>query len=603
FNEEEQDSYFADMAAREFFKQRRVAPLDWICRPRKNVERDLALPLNLREIRTLLETVVEGDLSASEQKSLRFRSAGELHAHVARVLLQRGLTHVKERRKRASVRIPTGEPHSEDEQLRLLMRLCGLIALQMMLEKRWNACVLADSSEHQKNLGQTAVQAFLQRARTRFLHGCGQDAAQSGKPSMAGDSNQHLIQATEQWLWAVDVLQEIEVSHRGHIDSFNTECRSFRDRKTMEWYAAYYLMNHATESDLYTVIPGAGDQCVRDFAYEEEWLSNLWKQVIQMPGDHIHEDAAVRSLGVLLEERQPTDQDRPRPCEHIWRLWNRWLEPTSKSTSPLSAEQAQGLMDKFRSEFRRLHDKKHPAAKKLAAGFVAIKPGTFQMGSPKKERKRDDDEQVHEVTLTRAYSLQEFPVTNEQYELFDPSNESRRTESSSGPEQPVVEVSWYEAWCFSRWVSLPEGRCRLPSEAEWEYACRAGTTTAYWFGAKSTQLGKHAWFNENSGGCTHTLSESRKARGHENPWGLYDMHGNVMEWCQDWYAAYDPGPQTDPTGPSKGSDRALRGGIWSNDGAAGCRSAFRDGDDPSLRGDFLGFRLALSPLEPQAGSK
>jgi formylglycine-generating enzyme required for sulfatase activity len=590
FNEAEQNRYFSDMAKKDFFKQQGIAPLDWICRPRKNVERDLALPLNLREIRTLLETVVEGELSASEQKSLRFRSAGELHAHVARVLLQRGLTHVKERRKRESVRIPAGEPHGEDEQLRLLIRICGLIALQMMLEKRWNACVLADSSEHPKKLGQNAVQAFLQRAQTRFLHGCCSDAAQSGKPSISGDSNQHFIQANEQWLWAVDVLQEIEVSHRGHIDSFNTECRSFRDRKTMEWYAAHYLMNHATDSDLYMVIAGAGDQCVRNFAYEEEWLSNLWKQVIQMPGDHIHEDAAVRSLGVLLAERQPIDQDRPRPCEHIWRLWNRWLEPTSKSTLPLTAKQSQRLMDKFRSEYRCLHGNNHPIAKEIAEGFIAIPLGTFQMGSPKTEKGRYDDETRHEVTLTRKFSLHRFPVTNAEYELFDSSHGERRSEYSSGPDHPVVEVSWYEAWCFSRWVSIPAGECRLPTEAEWEYSCRAGSTGKYCCGNDESQLGDYAWYGKNSGGQTHPVG-GKKA----NAWGLHDMHGNVREWCQDWYGEYAAEPPADPVGPSKGSGRVDRGGSWSISVAARCRSAYRSRIGPTFRGYNLGFRLALSP--------
>jgi formylglycine-generating enzyme required for sulfatase activity len=160
---------------------------------------------------------------------------------------------------------------------------------------------------------------------------------------------------------------------------------------------------------------------------------------------------------------------------------------------------------------------------------------------------------------------------------------------------PVEEVSWEDAVEFCRKLSqLPEekkaGRVyRLPTEAEWEYACRAGSKTAYSFGASSQSLGDYAWFDGNSGSQTHPVGEKKP-----NAWGLYDMHGNVWEWCSDWYGDYPKGAVSDPTGPREGSARVFRGGGWDFE-AALCRSAFRSGFSPSDRFSYYGFRVALSP--------
>ncbi|MFM9065816.1 MAG: formylglycine-generating enzyme family protein [Planctomycetota bacterium] len=238
--------------------------------------------------------------------------------------------------------------------------------------------------------------------------------------------------------------------------------------------------------------------------------------------------------------------------------------------------------------------------------LVLIPKGKFLMGSPETEAARDADEQQHEVTLSRDYYLGAYEVTQGQYKKVMGKNPSRVSwlrvwEGTSS--YPVEQVYWEEAVEFCRRLSvLPEeqksGRVyRLPTEAEWEYGCRAGSKTAYSFGDDKGRLDEYARYYDNSNLSTHPVGTKKP-----NPWGLYDMHGNVLEWCQDWAAEYDPGPQTDPTGPSEGSLRESRGGGWSYD-AAGCRSAYRNGLDPSARWHFLGFRLALSPLEPQAGSK
>ncbi len=231
--------------------------------------------------------------------------------------------------------------------------------------------------------------------------------------------------------------------------------------------------------------------------------------------------------------------------------------------------------------------------------LVLIPKGTFMMGSPESEKGRDkDDETQHEVTISKDYYLGVIEVTQGQYEKVMGTNPShfqkqfiRKSDSSM---YPVEQVSWEDAVEFCKKLSeLPEekkaGRVyRLPTEAEWEYACRAGSKAAYSFGANSKTLGDYAWFGENSVRQTHPVGEKKA-----NAWGLYDMHGNVWEWCSDWYGKYPKGSVSDPSGPSDGSARVIRGGSWDSE-AAYCRSADRIRGDPSNRYDSLGFRVALS---------
>jgi formylglycine-generating enzyme required for sulfatase activity len=230
--------------------------------------------------------------------------------------------------------------------------------------------------------------------------------------------------------------------------------------------------------------------------------------------------------------------------------------------------------------------------------LVLIPKGTFMMGSPKSEQGRDDDETQHEVTISEDYYLGVFEVTQAQYEKVigtNPSYFQRAKVADQNADLPVESVSWDDAVEFCKRLSdLPEekkaGRVyRLPTEAEWEFACRAGSTTAYSFGASSKSLGDYAWFGENSGRQTHPVGEKKA-----NAWGLYDMHGNVWELCSDWYGEYPKGAVSDPSGPNEGSYRVIRGGGW-NDEAADCRSANRARIVPSDRSINLGFRVALSP--------
>jgi formylglycine-generating enzyme required for sulfatase activity len=213
------------------------------------------------------------------------------------------------------------------------------------------------------------------------------------------------------------------------------------------------------------------------------------------------------------------------------------------------------------------------------------------MGSPESESGRSGDEHHHQVTLTRPYYLGVYPVTQEEYERVMGSNPS----GFKGKRHPVENVSWDDAMAFIAQLNTLAskkslgGSYRLPTEGEWEYACRAGTTTAYSFGDSESELKKYGWYFENSRITTHPVGEKLP-----NGWGLYDMHGNVWEWCADWYDDYPIIAVTDPTGPTVGSFRVFRGGSW-NFVAAYCRSADRSGIDPSFRDFGSGLRVAVSP--------
>jgi formylglycine-generating enzyme required for sulfatase activity len=219
----------------------------------------------------------------------------------------------------------------------------------------------------------------------------------------------------------------------------------------------------------------------------------------------------------------------------------------------------------------------------LGMRFVYIPPGSFMMGSPSGEAKRDKDETQHRVTLTRGYYMQTTEVTQGQWERVMGSNPSHF--KNCGDNCPVEKVSWEDCQQFIRKLNGMEEtrKYRLPTEAEWEYAARSGTTGAY-----AGDLDAMAWYDNNSGSKTHAVGGKAP-----NAWGLYDMHGNVWEWCQDWYGDYPSGSVTDPAGANSSSYRVVRGGGWSRY-AGGCRSADRGRIAPGYRDSLLGFRLAFS---------
>jgi formylglycine-generating enzyme required for sulfatase activity len=220
--------------------------------------------------------------------------------------------------------------------------------------------------------------------------------------------------------------------------------------------------------------------------------------------------------------------------------------------------------------------------------LVLISPGTFLMGGPDDNY---DRQPVTKVTLTRYYWLGVTDVTQAQYEEVTGENPS----TFKGPNKPVETVGWDEAMEFCEELTkrehaagrLPEGYAyTLPTEAQWEYACLAGTT-----GARYGKLDDIAWYSGNSYDTTHPVGQKRP-----NAWGLYDMIGNVWQWCFDWHANLPGGRVSDPSGPPMGDNHICRGGSYGNT-AAYCSSDYRDGDDPDVLGhSWVGFRVALAPI-------
>ncbi|MGE0821566.1 MAG: SUMF1/EgtB/PvdO family nonheme iron enzyme [Candidatus Binatia bacterium] len=245
--------------------------------------------------------------------------------------------------------------------------------------------------------------------------------------------------------------------------------------------------------------------------------------------------------------------------------------------------------------------------------FVLIPAGEFLMGA---DNRASDEKPVRRVQITKPFYLGKYPVTQEQWQKVVGNNPSRFT---GDLKRPVENVSWGDIQVFLQKLNalkgkvynfgnVPQeqwqvflqkmkssggGRYRLPTEAEWEYACRAGSTGDYCFGNEVSQLREYAWYDENSGGTTHPVGQLKP-----NAWGLYDMHGNVWEWVQDWYAEdyyrQRPDPDVDPQGPYSGVLRVLRGGSYlSNQGYARC--ACRRWYSPPYAADDGGVRVVVLP--------
>ena len=272
-----------------------------------------------------------------------------------------------------------------------------------------------------------------------------------------------------------------------------------------------------------------------------------------------------------------------------WERQSRAVTP-SQGTSPATSAAApsQGTAPGWQKEIS------FGLGRGVKLEMVLIPAGEFLMGSP------DSDEYAfvrekptHRVRITKPFYLGKYLVTQDQWTAVMGNNPSY----FKAPKNPVEMVSWDDCQKFLKKLREKCGRAcgefRLPTEAEWEYAGRAGSTTRYCYGNDESQLGHYAWYGENSGMKTHPVGEKKP-----NVWGLYDMHGNVWEWCADWDDAgyYAKSPMADPPGSATGLRRVNRGGCWRLP-AWDCRTAIRHGSEPSVYGYGLGLRVSLVPAD------
>jgi len=232
--------------------------------------------------------------------------------------------------------------------------------------------------------------------------------------------------------------------------------------------------------------------------------------------------------------------------------------------------------------------------------LVWIPAGTFVMGSaPGEPGRRPDEGPLTRVTISRGFWMGRTHVTQGQFQAvmgFNPS-----AFQAAGPEAPVESVSWAQAVEFGRRLTVQEAKAgrlpagysfTLPTEAEWEYACRAGATGQFYNGETEADLARAAWYKGNAGGTTHPVAQREP-----NKWGLFDMLGNLWVWCYDWYGPLPGGSVTDFVGPPTGAKRNNRGGSWDNF-LGRCRCGARSPDDPRSGNTALGFRLVLAPALP-----
>ena len=309
---------------------------------------------------------------------------------------------------------------------------------------------------------------------------------------------------------------------------------------------------------------------------------------VRMCEECVEQDAEARRR--LEEQRKKQKEEReaaekakqkpreaPRPTLQVYKKWP--FDPAEAKRRQEETAAALGV----------------PVEKHVDLGggvkltLVLIPAGEFDMGSPEGEEERYSDEVLHRVRITRPFYIGKYPVTQEQWQAVTGGNPSY----FKGAENPVEQVSWHDCQGFTEELNyrLGSGRFALPTEAHWEYACRAGSHMRFCFGRSSSNLGNYAWYEDNSGGKTHPVGQKRP-----NAWGLYDVHGNVWEWCADWYGEYPTSDAEDPRGPSSGDNRVLRGGSWRHVPLY-LRSASRLAREPSDSYHLLGVRVVCALQE------
>ncbi|WP_295455036.1 formylglycine-generating enzyme family protein [uncultured Thiodictyon sp.] len=321
----------------------------------------------------------------------------------------------------------------------------------------------------------------------------------------------------------------------------------------------------------------------------------------QLIEGHLEQDPARRielAVAAALAEIESREPAKPDPVGAAPRREE--PAPTPEPVAiPEPPSNPTGQTPPLPEPFSSFHDQLKDGSE--GPEMVWLPPGRFLMGSPEGGSMAFDDEKPqHAVNIKAPFAIGRFPVTFDEYDRFCVAiprqqlwRERPWRERWGHRPRPVINISWDDAAAYCAWLTDQTNRTyRLPSEAEWEYAARAGTQTAWSFGDDEQVLGDYAWFSGNAERKAHPIGEKRP-----NPWGLYDMHGNVWEWVQDhWHEGYRGAPADGcPWEDATGDRSVLRGGSWNSEGRL-VRSVFRRRNAPGCRGiPYFGFRLALGP--------
>ncbi len=565
FSEAKQDAYFEDLTK---------SGIDWrgTLADRNDQEQNelLSLPMNLREIRRLIEEAIEHGRAIP-----KFVSASDLFLQTARSLLRRAL----EKR--------TMEQREEDRRtnlkptalLELLECVLGLVAFQMALECQWRSIQPLGASLS------TTIQDVLDRARNRAK----------------GNAERH-------WDWAISRLKTIALNNRATTEAFGDDYLAFQNRRVQEMYAAQFLTTYATEDDR----RGASDSmCALDCNGDPAWES-IWKATIKMPAGKIDMNRYRLAIQLLFE--RPTSSNQRRPTNLMWiadqwiksqllkgstelrgfdgdlrnRLGEQFRKCLNCADEPIRSV-AQSLIDP--NYYKILADRDNPEytedeVEKFIPGFQT---GKFKMGRAKVE-----------VSLSN-FGIAKYAATNEQFQLFDDNFATDRDYFSrfGGKQQPSVFVSWNDAYWFCEFVGYGaeleiannKWRVVMPTDAQFEYAYRAGCQGDFFYARQGGNIIEVDFYSLNQfahfgSGVTTDVTEKEP-----NAWQLR-LSGNIWKWVFDSYDALRGG--YNPVGAALSSLRVYRGGSWYSE-AAYCESTDRDGNDPSGRWSGNGLVLALSP--------
>ncbi|MDO5582391.1 MAG: SUMF1/EgtB/PvdO family nonheme iron enzyme [Planctomycetia bacterium] len=434
----------------------------------------------------------------------------------------------------------------------------------------------------------------------------------SGKGEIYFASNPKKISALELKMEAQILLKEArEEKSEEEKKSKLTTAQEKLDKAKATWSGGEYdYVYENLEKEIRKELEGLTESKVKKLA-EEAWklydaqdfdtALEKCQAVLELDANN----ASIQRLQKLIErEKKPNPaKEAQKLAGEAWKLHQsqEYEEALEKINEAIEKDPENGSYQAIKTLIvtampPKAGDKKTITIKGIEYTFRWCPPGTFQMGDVIYDR--------HSVTLTKGFWMLEHEVTQKMWESIMGKNPSWFSSEGGGKDKisgstaqyPVEEVSWEDCDKFIEMIqgSAPNGlKFSLPTEAQWEYTCRAGTTGDY---GGTGNLDDMGWYDDNSDSKTHEVKKKTK-----NAWGLYDMHGNVWEWCKDVYDSdyYKNSPSTDPTGPDPvpngGSERVYRGGSWSFD-AGGCRSADRYRNDPSRRSNVLGFRLALLSL-------